>query len=110
MIFWIDRIDPVLAEPFAQAYAILKSYWSGSGADFDEENLREELWDSVDGRGGPRIDHDRYKLVTRMILCLAYKDHETIDELRDTGFFEDLLEKYGFSREEIYANYQGESI
>ena len=44
--------------------------------------------------------------VARMILCLAFKDQGTMDELQEMGFFEDLLEEYGYSRPEINQAYE----
>ncbi|WP_415898131.1 hypothetical protein [Neptuniibacter sp. QD57_21] len=110
MISWIDKINPQFQSPISDSYAELKAYWLGSGTDFDENEMKEKLWSWVDGNGGPRISGDKEMAVARMVLCLAYKDQETIGELKGVGFFEDLLEQYGYSRSEINSTYEQQSF
>ncbi len=101
MIGWIDRLEFSLPEPFVSAYPTLKNYWIGDERDFDEDSVKESLWNWVDKNGGPGSTNEKDMNVARMILCLAYKSYEDIDELKDMGFFDDLLVNYGISRDEI---------
>ena len=105
MISWIDRIGPLNLEPFKSVYPVLKSYWLSSAEDFDEDEVKESLWAWIDANGGPVSTNRKDMAVARMVLCLAYKDIETMNELIDIGFFEDLLEQYGYSRAEINRHY-----
>jgi len=101
MIEWIEKLEPTLQEPFKSTYPMLKHYWLDGGPDFDENQIRDVLWSWVDNNGGSTNSNNKYMNVARMVLCLAYKNHEIIDELQDMGFFNDLLANYGISRKEI---------
>jgi hypothetical protein len=52
----------------------------------------------VDAHGGPRLNNDRAMLFFRLVLCLAYEDNR---ELKEMGFFDDLLSAWGIPRSEI---------
>lgn len=107
MIGWIDRLEFELPEPFSNIYPILKNYWVGDEQDFDEVSVKESLWSWIDKNGGPGSTNEKNMNVARMILCLAYKNHEDIEELKDIGFFDDLLANYGIPRDEINrANFE----
>ncbi|WP_127559265.1 hypothetical protein [Saccharospirillum alexandrii] len=110
MISWIEKIEAQFQSPISDSYEALKAYWSESGVDFNEDEMKEKLWAWVDGNGGPRITSDKEMAVARMVLCLAYKDKVTMDELKDIGFFEDLLEQYGYSRTEINRTYEQQNF
>ena len=101
MIGWIDRLGFSLPEPFSSTYPKLKNYWISDEQDFDEDSVKESLWSWVDTNGCPGSTNEKNMNVARMILCLAYKNYEDIEELKDMGFFDDLLANYGISRDEI---------
>ncbi|WHI46423.1 hypothetical protein [Microbulbifer sp. VAAF005] len=199
MISWIEKIESQFQSPISDSYEVMKAYWSGSGVDFNEGEMKGRLWAWVDGNSGPReplnnsviplacravhnqgaasqecldlsrsrnaeceslckprragleghsccvaalakgyghsrraapnicslqdpqrhygviqrlprITSDQEMAVTHMVLCLAYKDEATMDEIKDIGFFEDLLEQYGYSRSEINRTYDQQNF
>ena len=101
MITWIEYIDHTLSSELSDTYARIKEYWINDGPAFDVSETKEILWSWVDNNGGPGIVADKDMLLARMAICVSTTDENEGRELREMGFFEDLLEHYGFSREEI---------
>jgi hypothetical protein len=101
MYRWIESLDQPKVEVALESLAALRAFWF-TGTAVDLQALQEKLWTWVDANGGPCSSNDRGMLFVRLVLCLAYEDNH---ELRDMGFFDDLLANWGISRSEI--NKQG---
>ncbi|PSF08125.1 hypothetical protein C7H09_09230 [Marinobacter fuscus] len=98
MIRWINKLGLPDIEPAKRAFFMAKSFWKeGNTENF--EAIKNELWLWVDNNGGPRITSERDMVIVRMIMCVASED---VTEVRDMGFFEDLLVSLGFSYDEAY--------
>ncbi|WP_444936249.1 hypothetical protein ACJJIW_20840 [Microbulbifer sp. JMSA004] len=54
MISWIEKIESQFQSPISDSYEVMKAYWSGSGVDFNEGEMKGRLWAWVDGNSGPR--------------------------------------------------------
>ncbi len=96
---WIDKLGLPDIDPAKRAYSMAKSYWlEGEPQKFEE--IKVELWEWVDSNGGPRHTQDPELAKVRMIICVA---SESVHEVQDMGFFEDLLVNMGYSYKEAYA-------
>lgn len=99
ILSWIDKLGLPEIEPVKRAYSMAKSYWlEGEPQKFEE--VKKELWEWVDSNGGPRLTDDPNMAKIRMVICIA---SESVSEVQDLGFFEDLLVNLGYSYKEAYA-------
>lgn len=97
MFAWIDQLKKENIDIVNEVYEKIKQHWNGDST-INLEEIRESLWSWVDNNGGPQISNEKNIVIVRMILCTAYEDNQ---ELQEMGFFEDLLQQYGLSRENI---------
>jgi hypothetical protein len=99
MISWIEKLGLPDIEPAKTAYFMANSYWvEGELQKFEE--IKKELWAWVDSNGGPRLTDSPDMAKVRMIICIA---SESVHEVQDMGFFEDILVSLGYSYKEAYA-------
>ncbi|MCE2593777.1 hypothetical protein K6Y31_02990 [Motilimonas cestriensis] len=98
MISWIEKLGIPDIEVAQKAFSLSKTYWNdGVPQKFDV--IKQELWSWVDLNGGPRLTDNSDMTKVRMILCIAT---ESVHEVQDMGFFEDLLVSLGYSYKEAY--------
>jgi len=97
MIEWIDELNAERLSHIRECYPKLKNYWcNGEATNLDK--IRLSLWSWTDNNGGSANFSTKELVLTRMVLCLTYTEH---DEIMDMGFFEDLLCSYGLPPEKV---------
>lgn len=99
MMSWIDKLVVPYVDPVKIAYSMAKVFWIDELPQ-DFEGIKIKLWDFIDSNGGPRITDEAQMTKVRMIMCVV---SESVEEVQDMGFFEDLLVRLGYSFEEAYA-------
>jgi hypothetical protein len=97
MLHWIEALDWPSVPVADAALPALRAWWRDSQAT-DLDAIAEQLWAWVDANGGPQPSTDRSMILVRMLICLAAASNR---ELQDVGYFEDLLDRRGVSREEL---------
>lgn len=105
MLRWIEALEwPEF--PLAEAeLPALRGYWvNGDLADLDAIEAR--LWAWVDAHGGPAqpVEGNSRLILARMLICMAQPDNR---ELRERGYFEELLARAGVPADRINASRPG---
>ena len=99
MLRWIESLEwPEF--PLAEAeLPALRGYWdNGDAADLD--GIEARLWAWVDAHGGPAAALDSPRMIlARMLICVAQADNQ---ELRERGYFEELLARAGAPSGEVH--------
>jgi len=97
MLQWVEKLDFPHTPIAVQTLPQLAAFWRASEpADLDA--ISDQLWAWVDQNGGPPPSSDHAMICVRMLICLATASNQ---ELQTTGYFEDLLARYGVGAEQI---------
>ncbi|WP_440904794.1 hypothetical protein ACMZOO_00785 [Catenovulum sp. SX2] len=97
MIYWLERLRVPNSQLANDSFEQLKEYWL-NGKPIELEEMRNKLWAWVDKNNGDNTAHSKVVRM-RMLLCLTYENNR---EIKDIGFFEDLLVSIGITHEEAY--------
>jgi len=97
MIRWVNKLELPSVSVSDSSFKLLQQYWLSDNK-VNLEEVREQLWTWVDENGGPAPSTDKTMCNVRMVLCLAYENNQ---ELKEMGYFEDLLVNVGVPRSEI---------
>jgi len=97
MIHWVNKLDLPSVDISDSSFKLLQKYWM-NGASINLEEIRDQLWTWVDENGGPAPSADKTMCNVRMVLCLAYENNQ---ELKQMGYFEELLVNAGVPKSEI---------
>lgn len=99
MLSWIDILGAPRVDIAAEALDIAKRFWLlDESVNFSE--IKIKLWNWVDSNDGLRRTANEDMIKIRMLICLM---SETVEEVQEMGFFEELLVNLGFSYKEAYA-------
>lgn len=99
MLCWIDAFDWPDVDVAAECLPQLKAHWAGH-SQADLECISRRLWEWFDSnRAADALAlADKRMLLVRMLICLAWPKSA---DLKDQGFFEDLLAHAGVSKFEM---------